>query len=218
MSELGRQIRDYVDLVAPPVLFDDAAASSGAREVDRGGSRDHRSRRLLVGAAAVVCTAVIGAAVVLWGSNGDNRVETGGTVATSPPRPTDASSPVATTGQPLPASIKCFTQYRPDAETLDGAEEPILVVEREDGLIAGGETLEFPTMKLTVTYHGEAPEGRSVSVSVAGEDGVTIVSTLYQLYGVNIADVDFSGGHGFTGLQYVSYGRALLQVSCSAVP
>lgn len=215
MSELGRQIRAYVDLVAPPVEFDDAEALSGARGE---ALSDRRIRPMLVGAAAAACMALFGAAFVLWGSDSDDRVETGGSVVTSPSSPTDMSSPVATTEPPLPTSIECFTQYRPDAETLDGVEEPLLVVERQDGLIADGETLDFPTMKLTVTYHGEAPEGHTVTVSVAGQDGEGIVSTLYQVHGVDIADIDFSGGHGFTGLQYVSHGKALLQVSCSAVP
>lgn len=43
-----------------------------------------------------------------------------------------------------------------------------------------------------------------------------LISTLYQLADVDLAEVDFAGGHGFTGLQYGYHDGAMLQCWCDA--
>lgn len=73
-------------------------------------------------------------------------------------------------------------------------------------------------MTLSVTYVGDAPEGHYVGVTVTTESDEPLVHTLYQLGGTPLDDVDFAGRHGFTGLQYVNHGDALLQVWCKANP
>ena len=116
----------------------------------------------------------------------------------------------------LPGSITCHTQYRPDAETLDGAREPSLTVARADGVGAPPQRLDFATLALEVTYQGAAPEGDHVAVVVTTADGEPLVRDLYQLGdGVDLRR-EFAGGHGFTGLQYVFHEQASLQVWCTA--
>jgi hypothetical protein len=115
-----------------------------------------------------------------------------------------------------PSSITCHTQYRPDAETLEGAREPSLTVERADDLSPQPQTLEFATLTLEVTYHGDAPEGRNVTVVVTTPDGQPLVRDLYQLTDGGELRREFAGGHGFTGLQYVFHEGASLQVWCTA--
>jgi len=138
-----------------------------------------------------------------------------GSVAAPAGDPTPATGADATA---LPSAIECGTQYRPDVEVITGAEEPTLRVERGGGLMGATETLTFATMALQVTYVDEQPEGRSVTVDVRNATGDVLVRTLYQLPAMDLASIDFAGGHGFTGLQYVSNGTAQLQVWCTAVP
>jgi hypothetical protein len=115
----------------------------------------------------------------------------------------------------LPAAIVCGTQYRPDAESLTGAEEPELRVERPGpGEQPSAATVELPTMTLTVSFAGDAPEGRSVTVEVTSAGGEQLLRVLYQLGDLTLADVQFAGGHGFTGLHYVDHDRAQLQFWC----
>ena len=116
----------------------------------------------------------------------------------------------------LPSSIECGTQYRPNADDLDDAEEATLTVEPTSGPAAEPEALTFPTMTLSVAYLGDAPEGRNVTVTVTTDAGEPLVHTLYQLGEMPLDEIDFAGGHGFTGLQYVDHGDALLQVWCTA--
>jgi hypothetical protein len=115
-----------------------------------------------------------------------------------------------------PASITCHTQYRPDAETLTGAREPSVTVERADDLAQQPETVEFETLTLQVTFQGDAPEGRNVSVVVSTPDGQPLVRDLYQFTDGSELRREFAGGHGFTGLQYVFHEGASLQVWCQA--
>lgn len=113
----------------------------------------------------------------------------------------------------LPDAITCGTQYRPDAEQMEGAESPTLTVDRSDDLAGASATHEFPTMTLRVTYVGDAPEGRTVRVSVTADDGDPLFETLYQI-GTPLQHIEFAGGHGFTGLNYVYHGEAMLQLWC----
>jgi hypothetical protein len=117
----------------------------------------------------------------------------------------------------LPAWIECGTQYRPDAETMVDAVEDDLRVEPSSGLRGDATTIEYETMTLAVAYVGDAPEGRNVTVEVTTSDGDPIVRDLYQIGEMRLTDVEFSGGHGFTGLQYVSHEEAMLQVWCEAI-
>jgi hypothetical protein len=115
-----------------------------------------------------------------------------------------------------PPSITCHTQYRPDAETLQGVREPSLTVERADDISPRPRTLEFATLTLEVAYQGDAPEGRNVTVAVTTTDGQPLVRDLYQFADGSELTRQFAGGHGFTGLQYVFHQDASLQVWCDA--
>lgn len=112
-----------------------------------------------------------------------------------------------------PSAVTCHTQYRPDDENLVGAREPSVTVERADDH-APPERLEFATLILEVAFQGDAPEGRNVTVVVTTTDGEPIVRDLYQFTDGTELTNEFSGGHGFTGLQYVSHDGASLQVWC----
>jgi hypothetical protein len=133
---------------------------------------------------------------------------------------TVASSLAASTNQndtdQLPDRIICITQYRPDAESMAGAEEPTLTVERDDAEVADGESIEFATMKLSVSYSGEAPEGRTVNIVVTASTGELITTALFQIGTPALDDIHFAGDHGFTGLHYVYHEGAMLQFTCRA--
>ena len=144
-------------------------------------------------------------AVVLAGCAAD-QVETG-----------DESPPGGDDGPALPAAVECGTQYRPDATQPTGAEEPELRVERSAGPTGRAETVEFETMTLSVTYRGDAPEGRTVELVMETAAGEPLARTLYQIGYTALHDVAFAGGHGFTGLHYVTHAGAELQVWCEAV-
>jgi hypothetical protein len=129
----------------------------------------------------------------------------------------DDSPPDRGDGPALPVAVECGTQYRPDATQLTGAQEPELRVEPSAGSTGGAETVEFETMTLSVTYRGDAPEGRTVELVVQTAAGEPLTRTLYQIGDWALQDVAFAGGHGFTGLHYVSHAGAELQVWCEAV-
>ena len=116
----------------------------------------------------------------------------------------------------LPSAITCGVYYRPlgDAST-DGAIERTVALATADGGAAEQST-EFDTMSFAVRSFSDAGEGDSVSVSVATSDGTALTSVLYQLGSFDLADVAFSGGHGFTGLHYVDHEGAQLQFWCGA--
>src|SRR5690606_23954684 len=82
-----------------------------------------------------------------------------------------AASPSTTNGatmapRELPSAISCTTQYRPEASSLEGAESPILHVERSDELIASPVTHQFATMTLEVRFAGDSPEGHIAALRV----------------------------------------------------
>ena len=84
---------------------------------------------------------------------------------------------------------------------------------------AGGmseQSAEFDTMSFDVSSYSDGAEADSVSVSVSATDGTVLTSVLYQLGSFDLADVQFVGGHGFTGLHYVNHLGAQLQFWCSA--
>lgn len=116
----------------------------------------------------------------------------------------------------LPAELECTTQYRPFAETMEGAEERTFTVERLDGPAAEGVAVEFPLMTIAVRYAGDGPEGRNVLITVTDPDGAEISSALYQIGQPGLQDIEFAGGHGFTGLHYVHHDQAMLQYFCGA--
>ena len=124
-----------------------------------------------------------------------------GLAACSPPEPA------------LPAAIACTTQYRPDHASAAGQRQDLLTVLRSVGVPAAPESLELPHFRLSVTYVGDAPEGRTVRVEVTTADGDPLVATLYPLDAAEDLAVEFST-QGFTGLQYVRNGSAELQVFC----
>jgi hypothetical protein len=120
------------------------------------------------------------------------------------------------TGAGTPSAITCHTQYRPDAETLTGSSEPSVTVQRADGVAARPERLDFATLTVEVAFHGDAPEGRKVTIAVMTTAGEPLVRNLYQLTDGTELTTDFAGGHGFTGLQYVFHEGSALQVWCES--
>jgi hypothetical protein len=116
----------------------------------------------------------------------------------------------------LPAEITCNAFYRPDTRVASGSEEASVTVERTDGVPGAEESAEFGTMALSVTYVGDAPEGRTASVVVTGGDGEELSRHLYQFGDPPPQDISFAGEHGFTGLAYVTHGDAQLQYTCTA--
>lgn len=122
----------------------------------------------------------------------------------------------ARTASSAPQAIRCGTQYRPNAESLVDVEEPELLVDRVDNMSARPVRHEFATMSVEVSFQGEAPEGNNVIVVVETAEGREILRSLYQFTTGDELRTDFAGGHGFTGLNYVSHGAASLQLWCEA--
>ncbi len=117
----------------------------------------------------------------------------------------------------IPAAIECGTQYRPVDSDQSEWEMPTLRVEPTDNHLDPPASLEFENMTLEVSYvSGEPRSIPSVSVQVlTGSDGDG-THTLYQLGDSMPQEVSWAGGHGFTGLQYVDFEGASLQVWCEA--
>lgn len=115
-----------------------------------------------------------------------------------------------------PSSLTCHTQYRPDAESLAGSRETSLTVERVDGITPRPARIDFETLTLEVTFHGDAPEGRNVTIAVSTTAGDPLVRNLYQYTDGTELTTAFAGGHGFTGLEYVFHEESSLQVWCEA--
>lgn len=91
-----------------------------------------------------------------------------------------------------------------------------MTVERVDALAAEAEVLDLGEFQFAASYLGDAPEGRSVVVTISSPSGDVIVRELYQ-YGDGAAlRNEFVGGHGFTGLRYVYSQGAELQFFCAA--
>ena len=106
--------------------------------------------------------------------------------------------------------------YRPTAETLDGSVDQTVVAARVDGFVDQPQVeAVFENMTFTIRYGGDQFEGYAVSASVIDGDQ-ELVKVLYQLGGTSLADVDFAGGSGFTGLHYVNHDGSLLQFWCWA--
>jgi hypothetical protein len=117
----------------------------------------------------------------------------------------------------LPSFITCTTQYRPDATSSEGRVTDRVKIERIDGLgCPRHPTLSYPAMNLSVSFIGDAPDGRVVNVVVVGADGATVASALYHYGSAGGLRHNFGGGHGFTGLHYVYHGGAMLQFWCQA--
>lgn len=129
---------------------------------------------------------------------------------------TVASTGCVATASGPPSSITCHTQYRPDDESLNGASERSLTVERADDISPRPQVLEFATLTVEVAYQGDAPEGRNVTVVVNTADGQPVVRDLYQFSDGTELSNEFAGGHGFTGLQYVFHEGSSLQVWCNS--
>lgn len=116
----------------------------------------------------------------------------------------------------LPDELVCTAQYRPFAESMEGAEEQTFTVERIDRPTTSGIEVEFSLMTIEVHYTGDAPDGRNVRVTVTDRDGAEITTALYQIGRPGLQDIGFAGGHGFTGLHYVYHEQAMLQFFCGA--
>ncbi|MDA2811544.1 hypothetical protein O4J56_12960 [Nocardiopsis sp. RSe5-2] len=118
-------------------------------------------------------------------------------------------------GADLPSRVVCEVSYRAD-DSGAGQRDATLEAERTDGMAGAEDSAGFDEMSVALTYIGEAPEGRVVSVDVTDAAGDRIARDLYQLGTPAVQDIEFSGGHGFTGLSYVHSGEATLQYWCTA--
>ncbi|PYF95612.1 hypothetical protein SAMN05216184_1301 [Georgenia satyanarayanai] len=113
---------------------------------------------------------------------------------------------------PLPETISCTTQYRPDAESSAGWQSPELIIP-----LNSQETIDFEVMSLQVSYAGEQPDGNAVAVVITDAKKNVLNSTLYQHDGTGEQlGTQWAGGTSFTGLHYTNHEGALLQVMCSA--
>ncbi|MBB4932922.1 hypothetical protein F4561_003742 [Lipingzhangella halophila] len=122
-----------------------------------------------------------------------------------------------------PAAITCSAFYRPVAGQSAGEEREEFTVEREDGPmrstedgIAGAVGAEFGELALEVSYTSGAPDGNGVLIIVTDSEGVELTRDLYQMGTPPLAEIEFGGGHGFTGLTYVTHAEAQLQYWCAA--
>lgn len=126
-------------------------------------------------------------------------------------------------GDDYPAAITCSAFYRPVAGQSAGEEREELTVEREDGMmgatedgIVGAVGAEFEELALEVSYTSGAPDGNGVLIIVTDAEGVELTRNLYQMGTPPLAEIEFGGGHGFTGLTYVTHAGAELQYWCEA--
>ena len=114
--------------------------------------------------------------------------------------------------EPLPESITCTTQYRPEAEGSGDWEEPEVRV-----ALNSTERVDFEVMSLHVHYSGDQPDGNAARVVVTDAAEDVITETLYQHDGTGEQlGTEWVGGTSFTGLTYVHHDGALLQVMCGA--
>lgn len=140
-----------------------------------------------------------------------------GASARDTPTSTAVEHDASTKDSAVPEAIRCQTQYRPDAATTAGVQEPSLFVNRVDeGVLAQHEQVAFDNMVLEATFAGDLPEGHSFAFRVTTSDGVQLLQSLYQYDTGEELRTSFSGGHGFTGLNYVDHEGASLQIWCSA--
>jgi hypothetical protein len=131
-----------------------------------------------------------------------------------------ASAPVACGGDDEPPplqSVSCLVYYRPlgDAST-EGAVEETVVLDLTGGSGRAERTVDFETMSFRASVTLDEFEGDSISIAVNASDDETLASVLYQLGELDLADVQFVGEHGFTGLHYVDHLGTQLQFACSA--
>lgn len=134
---------------------------------------------------------------------------------TAVPTTHGTATPVTDSGG-IPSRIDCVAYYRPlGNESVAGASE--LPVGFDTAAGAGSATAPFETMTFEAAYTGDDGfESPTLSLSVTDDAGEPLTSVLYQLGGVDLRDVQFAGGHGFTGLHYVDHDGAQLQFWCAA--
>lgn len=114
-----------------------------------------------------------------------------------------------------PDAVSCGVDYRPTVETTEGGVDETVVAARTDGPVGQPAEAVFDNMTFRVRYGGDEFEGYAVSTSVVDGDQ-ELLDVRYQLGGTSLAEIDFAGGHGFTGLHYVSHDGSLLQFWCWA--
>jgi hypothetical protein len=138
--------------------------------------------------------------------------------ATTAAGATNVPPPPATApGADSPESVSCGLYYRPLGDAgIEGAIEDTVVLTMGSGSQTE-RSVPFDTMTFTaVAFGGDSAEGASISIAVRSHDDVPLTQVLYQLGSFDLADVQFVGGHGFTGLHYVDHLGAQLQFWCSA--
>jgi hypothetical protein len=98
----------------------------------------------------------------------------------------------------IPASIECQVVY----QSLTGEK----LGDSKFSVVRGGDLgLELDDLKFTVTFKGDEFEGWTISIQITEKaNGKQLVSHLFQLDSNQAVINQFLGGHGFTGLVYVT--------------
>lgn len=122
----------------------------------------------------------------------------------------DADSDTSTGA--LPATIECSLYWR-ESDTASQMQESTLEL-----ALGTDDSIDIGPVRFGGSYVGDAPEGHALNVWVRDPDETPVASALYQFAedGEQLR-TDFSGGHGFTGLNYVRVGAGTLQYLCTAV-
>ncbi|ADD40813.1 hypothetical protein [Stackebrandtia nassauensis] len=116
----------------------------------------------------------------------------------------------------------------PDVSKKPADESPEAVVCEVGGDFSGSVTAEatsgaaeedwegedFGPMNLVVVYLESPTESDAVTVVVRDGDGEELTRNLYQI-DTPLDEIEFEGGHGFTGLHYVNHDDAQLQYWCA---
>ena len=99
-----------------------------------------------------------------------------------------------------PGSISCTLYYRPAAtEAYPEHEEAVVQVNANEQKSAS-----LGKLQLTLSYTDTAWDGASASVGVAADD-LRLMSSLFQFERGERPVNQFHGGHGFTGLIYLTH-------------
>lgn len=97
--------------------------------------------------------------------------------------------------------------------TVGGDYSGTVTAKRTHGATEGDQGKEFGPMRLAVQYLESTGEGTAVTVVVTDSGDRELTRVLYQI-GTPLDEVEFQGGHGFTGLHYVTHKDRQLQFWC----
>jgi hypothetical protein len=118
------------------------------------------------------------------------------------------SPPAAAQGSGRPAAVECKLFWRASNEVGPGESpgDPKFQFQERVARAEPGKPAQasLADVTLSVSYTADEFEGSSVSVGAAF-DGKPLVTSLYQLERSPPPRNQFAGGHGFTGLVYLSH-------------